>query len=194
MRIQIKYSNYHFSTGGWECCSVVFRPRKCHMHAYVWRILPDLLVFLYVSVSVCSRFSTNFALADLRGPRRPWHPLALKNIRSELKFFMRNQYIFEKIFSLTLLGIFFIHKLKTDCKKQSRSTALFNIIFYKYTTINSDEIDHILGQIHYFNRNSSTMQNVFFKNEKLEVCHGSSQQEVDLFTYIFPLCKDVISC
>ena len=77
------------------------------------------------------------------------------------------QYISENFLPCFARHILFIPNLGTSCKMQS--TALINIIFYKYTTINSHEIKHILGEFHYFYRNSSTMHNILFKIEKLKV-------------------------
>ena len=102
------------------------------------------------------------ALADLRGAIPP--PPALKNIHSLWPFFTCKQFLYQKkILASFCSPSFFILKLKTGCKKQS--TALINIIFYKYTTTNSDKINHILEKFHYFYRNSSTIHNSLYSSK-----------------------------
>ena len=87
----------------------------------------------------------------------------------------------KKNFSLALLCILFlIPKLKTGCKKQS--TVLINIIFYKYTTINSDEINLILGEFRYFYRNSLTIQG--------HICSVVHQTKLSVHCYLLPLKTD----
>ena len=87
---------------------------------------------------------------DLGGAKGPWPwSHGPKKYTLRMAIFMHKQYIFAEKFQ-PCFSFSFIPKLKTGCKKQS--TVLTTL----FSTIDSDEINHIL-EFHYFYRNSSTI-------------------------------------